>query len=683
VTLVLGYVIRGILLPPTPAVHELAILPFSVEPAADSTLSVAANSLRDLTWVNLRHFAHLAPPPTVDALVQLHDGSTPAFGERELRRLGVQYAARGAVTAAGDSIVIAISVIDSLGEWTDAGSVRELSQPLDLAEIAHQISFRIAQVVDPSETYEGSDITGRSNAAIVAFVAGRRAFKRNDIRQAVQQFRGALAEDPNFGLAAWWLANVWRWQGTGAPCPDVDLTELLETHGAKLSERERQLIQAQLAPTPERRFEIYHELVQNDPRDAYVVAMYSEELFNRGAFVGIPNEFVVRQLEEAVGKDSSFGPALGSLAYSYIRLGNQSAATSAVESYSAHYYPNQQDPEGEFDRFNPNLLQWAIAERFFPAVNKIAMREHMLARPEIYHALPHASRLASYLGLPETQADIALAVLSDGRDFSTEDRANLHESRALGLVALGRIVEALEHFDSAAALRNTPSAQLEAEEWPIVTTTLGLPPDELRPPNASIDLLESLTDDSSVAFRAAWALGLEALNKGQYERSGRFRALLQASPEDTTAERLGSLLNALELASSGQFRDALSETRGLLAHDSAARGGDPFARAVLHMKRADWLDSLDRPEAADSMRLWYEHFEMIRPFEGEAQAAEIDWALGPYAMWQRGTAAAARQDRQRACALLPRVVELWSESDDAFRSLRDSAVAIAQNLGCR
>jgi len=681
-TLVLGYLIGVVLLSPKPTEHELAILPFAAEPAADSALSDAAISLRDLTGVNLRHFAHLAPPPTVDALMQPRDRATPAFGVRELRRLGVQYAARGAVKADGDSIAIAISVIDSTGEWTDAGSVKALSQPLDLAETAHQISFRIAQVVDPNQTYEGSDITGRSNAAIVAFVAGRRAFKRNDFRQAVQQLREALAEDPDFGLAAWWLANAWRWQLTGDPSPDVDLAELLETHGASLSERERQLIDAQLAQTLERRFEIYRELVQNDPRDAYVAAMYSEELYNRGAFAGIPVEFTVSQLEDAVGKDSSFGPELGSLARSHIRLGNQSAATLAVESYSARY-PNQQVPEGEFDEQNPDLLRWAIAERFFPAVNKIATREHMLARPEISHAMPHASRLASMLGLPETQAEIALAVLTEGRDLSTADRADLHESRALGLVALGRMVEALQHFDSAAALRSTPSAQLEAVEWRVVTTTLGMPLDEARPPGRSAGLLEDLVGDSTIGFRATWALGLDALNQGESERAGRFRAMLHASSEDTAAERLGSLLNGLELASSGRFRDALSETRGLLVLDSAARGGDPFARAVLHMKRADWLDSLDQPAAADSMRLWYEHSEMIRRFEGPAQAAEIDWALSTYAMLLRGMAAARGANRQLACRQLPRVVELWARSDETLRPIRDSAAAVSRRTGCQ
>jgi len=522
----------------------------------------------------------------------------------------------------------------------------------------------------------------RSNTAIVAFAAGRSAFKRNDIRMAERLFRDALREDPSFGIAAWWLANVWRWQLTGAPTEEVDFVELLETHGPSLPERVRQLIAAQLAQTQDRRYEIYREVIDNDPRDAYAAVIYAEELHNRGAFAGIPVEFTERALEEAVRKDASFGPLLGSLVRSYIRTDNQSGAARYLEWYAAQY-PADAVPEGEFDEYDPRLLQWMFAERFGSPDDIEGVRDERLAQPGMLSAMPFASRLASALSLPATQVDVASAALGITAPDDSGSRAGLHESLALGLMALGRTREAFNHFDSAAALFNTALAALEAQEWRIVANTVGLPRDADRDMRLNRGVLERLVGDSAVGLQAAWALGLDAVNAGDMERTRTYLDMLEANRPDTIAERLGSLLSAVELASTGRYRQALEQSQALLASDSAARGGDPFARAVLHLKRAEWFDSLGRHEAADSMRLWYEHFEVIRLFEGEAQAAEIDWALSTYAMWVRGMAAADRSDRPSACFRLPRVLELWTNADAPFASLEDRTQTVVRRMGCR
>jgi hypothetical protein len=682
-TLVIGWLIGRYVLQQQHPMHDLAILQFAAEPANDSVLNETADRLRDLTRFHLENFARTAPLSHVDVVLQTRIGTAASIGEGDLAELGVQYAAHGTVTATGDSIEIAISVIDSLGEPTNAGTVKALAGAFNWERTAHEIGFRIAQVVDPNRTYEGSEaLAHRSNAAITAFATGRRAFKRNAFRTAEWWFREALEEDPSFGLAAWWLSNAWNWQLKGEPAPEVDLAELLETHGAGLSERTRNLISARIAPTPTRRFEIYREVIDDDPRDAYVAAMYSEELYNRGALSGFPLEFTISQLEDAVRKDSTFGPALGSLARSYIRSGNQVAAEQAVESYTTHY-PVQTGEEDGFDEFNPDLLQWALAERFYSAEIKNATRDLMLAQPGILNAIPQASRLAPMLGLSTTQAELAYIVLSGNQLLPLTSRASLHESRALGLVALGRINEALLHLDSAAALLDTPSARLEAEEWRVIASTIGMPEVQTADGGSSRNELERLRAHPAVENRAIWALGLEAMSIGDGERVESFLDTLLANQRDTTAERLGTLLNALQLASTGRFRQALAVSQRLLAYDSAAHGGDPFARAVLHLKRADWLDSLGDLGAADSTRLWYEHFEIVRKFEGAAQAAEIDWALSTFAMWLRGVSAAASGDRLNACTHLPRVAELWAESDPPYAELRDSASALVTNLGCR
>lgn len=123
------------------------------------------------------------------------------------------------------------------------------------------------------------------------------------------------------------------------------------------------------------------------------------------------------------------------------------------------------------------------------------------------------------------------------------------------------------------------------------------------------------------------------------------------------------------------YESALEASESLLAYDSAGRGGDPFARAALHLKRAEWYDSLGQPDEADSARLWYEHFEFLGYPNGAAQASEIDWALSPFVRLLRARAAEQRGNREQACSYMSRLVELWAGADSAYAPLRDEALA--------
>ena len=183
--------------------------------------------------------------------------------------------------------------------------------------------------------------------------------------------------------------------------------------------------------------------------------------------------------------------------------------------------------------------------------------------------------------------------------------------------------------------------------------------------------------------RVVWAQGVAALTRGENSEVDQFVTTLRAGRPDTIAVLLGTSLEALQQGAAEQFQRAVDLSAPLLALDSAARGGDPFARAVLHMKRAEWLEALGDYDAADSASLWYEHFEIIRiPQSEPAMAADIDWAIAPYALWRRGIRAATFGNRWAACAQLPRVVEFWTDADPPHAALRDSASAVISNLGC-
>jgi hypothetical protein len=194
--------------------------------------------------------------------------------------------------------------------------------------------------------------------------------------------------------------------------------------------------------------------------------------------------------------------------------------------------------------------------------------------------------------------------------------------------------------------------------------------------------LTALLADPATRSRAAWALGVDAASRRDTIALQRWSDSLEIEPSDTIAARLATSLNAFDRGTRGMHQEALQVSETAVRFDSAGRGGDPFARALLHLERALWYDSLGRPDDADRERLWYEHFEFIGFPMKEAQSGEIDWALSTFARLLRARAAEQSDDRDRACRFFARVSELWTGADPAYRALRAEADDYAQQR-CR
>lgn len=113
-----------------------------------------------------------------------------------------------------------------------------------------------------------------------------------------------------------------------------------------------------------------------------------------------------------------------------------------------------------------------------------------------------------------------------------------------------------------------------------------------------------------------------------------------------------------------RWRAALVASEPALAYDSAGHAPDPFHRAAVHLLRGEWLARLDRPSDADRSWLWYENLDVIGWPSAEAQAGEVDWALGTWARARRaGLPVPGR------CGLARRASELWSRSDPAYAGI--------------
>ena len=649
-----------------PTVTDVAILPFAPGPGVDSAFT---QKLTLLTSYHLGFsFAKLTDADDLLAWWNALGLSIDSIDNDAMRELGARYVAHATVAASDGDTSVTIVLIDRDAQQYPGGTVH-LGVP-GLAQMGNRLGYLIAEHVAPSRAsqYEGSPaLSDISDPALTAFLDGERAFERNDWNSAVERYVAALAIDSNFALAEWRYFNAWRWLATGET-PPMNIARLYAEYREVLPQLDRLLLEAQLAQELSRRLELYQRVLELYPRSAYAAFLYGDELLHRGSLVGTSLETAAEQLASATTKDSSFAPALGHLVWVSLRLGHEDEANRALTRFTEVAAPRE-----EVDFYEPPLLELALGARF-ASEDAGALVAEIAQQPEDLAGLARAFRLAASFGLHQLQAEIGAMLATDPR-LDRSGRASAHEGRGLGLIATGQIAEAMAHFDSAALLFDTPEARIEAAEWRVIGDALGLPGIAREEVDSGRLALEEMITAPAIGPRAAWALGVDAAARG--EPVGHWMDLLSAR-SDTSAARFAQLLYALDMGRRAEYESALATSQPILAYDSAGVGGDPFVQAVLHLRRAEWLEHLGRLRAAGSMRVWYENFNNHGLPNGPAQASEVDWALSPHVDWLRAEAALAHHDERAACTYFERVLIPWANADSAYVPLRSRAEEHAQ-----
>jgi hypothetical protein len=244
-------------------------------------------------------------------------------------------------------------------------------------------------------------------------------------------------------------------------------------------------------------------------------------------------------------------------------------------------------------------------------------------------------------------------------------------------MAMGRPARALPHFDAATRLLTArDEARLQAAEWRVVPSALGLPGIPAVELERGRRELEVMSNDSALGARAAWALAFDALRRGDTSAASPWIRRV-VSQSDSTGP-LARHLRAMQHAAAGRFHDALELSQPALAYDSAGRAGDPFFRSVLHLQRGEWHAAAGQARAADAAWLWYENLDAVGWPSTVAQACEVDWALGTYARWRRARLADSSGVRNEACRRMADVAGLWADAEPAYGPLLREARGLLQ-----
>jgi serine/threonine protein kinase len=609
--------------------YELMVEPFQVEGSTDPSLGM---ELAFLTSDILERFPQIRLVPPSYALERGED----SLAGRRPPPVPVVSRAVGRVTQRGDSIAVQLEVRDSLGRRLHSYGIAGSAG--DKVDLADNLALWLIQRTHPEleEVYHpDSTLRGRNVDALEEFLKGEEAFRQDAWSAAERHFQEARRLDTNFARAVWRRANAQRWRRVAST---VNLRTELAGKWRYLKPLDSLLIEAELAPQGPARYRIYELALDRYPDDPYARLLYGAELMHRGPLAGVPLDSGAAVLEQATAQNPSLAPAHDQLVWALIRLGRQAEARLALDRLEQI----RRAPA------MPDLDIVATLEVAFRARFQPESLPHLLSGmdPGGQRDVARAFRFALGFDLPGTQLELGRQLAA-----STEPparRASGHEAQGLALVMLGRPAEALAQFDSAAALFGTPSAGLEALEWRLLPAALGVPGVPPAEVNRGRDVLTG-----SGAARAAWALAVDAYARRDLLAARAWRGLF-AQRARADERQLETLLDALDLAARGDTAAALALSDKLLPFDESEHWADPFARAVLHVRRAQWL-------SADRAWLWYENSDFEGWLTGEVEPVEIDWALGVWARWQRGA--------QAGCENMRRVVALWADAEEAYRPL--------------
>jgi serine/threonine protein kinase/tetratricopeptide (TPR) repeat protein len=571
----------------------------------------------------------------------------------------------GQVQSVGDSIEVRFGIQQGIKDrWV--ATIRGHRD--SLASISNQLANLIMVELVPVIGNRDVATLSTTPGANQEFVAGEIDFRRVSWGNAERHYSNAVALDSNFALARWRLANVQRWRRLVV---SVDLKPLLE-NGQRLGELDRLLVMAEVEPNVNQRFQLYQDAVTKYPTDGIAWLFYGDELMHRGPLAGRSLSDALTKLEKALANDSSMAAAWFHIGWIQIRLGDRQGAQNALDNQLRVVPIGTSDSDIDMSYF----LKLAFAERFEP-------QKASLEKPTLKQLgqIVRAFRWAISFDIPEAQ--LKYGQLIDSLSPFDIDRASAHSGQGIALVALGRPLEALTHFDRAHALRASTESDLHRAQWRVIPPAMRwypLPPAQIQQGRR---LLTTMLANDSFAVRAAWTLALDAAAAGDWDKFHEYYHTLSSHSHDAVAGRLRTLLDSDTLVRLHcNYAAALSRSKPLLNFDSAGRVGDPFARAVLGLERGDWLAKSNQFLLADQSWSWYENSDLAGEPTGEVQPIEVDWAVGNIARLRRARVNVEGGHFPEGCAQVRRVAELWADADSTLRAMADTAAAQLSRLPC-
>jgi hypothetical protein len=372
-------------------------------------------------------------------------------------------------------------------------------------------------------------------------------------------------------------------------------------------------------------------------------------------------------------KREAFSTALEHAVVGYARIGDRARADSALAQLAAAGATSAEEAARR-----RRLISLVRDQRFRPTWGAIKLAFIRLTSDSLTRdALGRYVRLGNLFDIPAAQLGFGRLLADKGSTPAV--RGSGHEAQGLAFLLMGRPSAALAQFDTAAGILGSREAELARWEWRVLGPSLGLPAADPAAYAEGVRRLSAL-EEGPLGRRAGWALAMAAHARGDTAEAVRWEARIADADSSAAAPALKRLAAAVQEARRGRPDSALARTASLLRVDPNGLVSDPFARAILYLRRGEWLLATGDSTGAARMWQWSDAWDIEGWPQGPAQAGEVDAALGAVARLRlAGLTMGSR--RGDACALVARVRELWADAEPAFDTLR--AVADSYQKVCR
>lgn len=267
------------------------------------------------------------------------------------RREGIAVLVTGEVTKAGDVFVTNIKALDagtkrSLASASSKGRGEEslFAQIDDLAgRLYRDLDWTSAQTAEAAPV---AQLTTASMEAYQHFLMGSEYHRKVYMREAAEEFEKAVAIDPGFALAYFYLTSAYGSLGRWSDA--AESIKKAEQHSSKATEKERLLIEAGHALMVEndmnRGVLILQDLGQRYPKEKYCHVMLSQIYYMSGDY-----QKTVEVARKALALDPEHGEAHMMAGFASARLKDYDRAVFHLEKYIAlnPRDPNPQDCLGD------------------------------------------------------------------------------------------------------------------------------------------------------------------------------------------------------------------------------------------------------------------------------------------------------------------------------------------------
>src|SRR5436309_4812428 len=630
--------------------NTLAVLPFRV---AGPDSGVWREGLVDLLSINLDGApgVRVIAPRTVLSRWNTNVGRRADVADQDAalgvaRAVGARFALTGSLVGGTRSVRLSAGIRD-LRRGTDLGMEQVEGSADSVPALVDRLSLLLlrAGLVQDSAALPAFDLgraTTTSLAALKAFLAGERFFRRAQPRQAEAEFKRAVAADSTFALAWYRLSAATGW--TGSPhWPELSAFDSAALRFAnRLPPREALVLKASAAVNGWRSdaITLLQGLVAQYPEDAEAWYLLGDAYFHLGHFSFLPLDSIVQPLQRAIALDSSFSPAYLHLVEYAFMQGDSATARTLIDRLR-RMTPESPKTVGLTLAY---ALSWGTA-RERTAAEAVLDTAETLALLTAKHAVNWAPDLAE----PTLRA--ARALVGQKR-HPAADRGNAYIGITVVYANKGWISRADAVWDSAIALLGWPP------QWKDGFTVLG---DLQGYPHAGVEQAAAALGARSRLW--PWertAFGVYAASRGRWEDFRRAVAGLEgerAGPDKECATGLA---------------------RGLRHFAAAKRAGDP-REAETAFRQADVAVSSSGCYWAD--RLIAENLIRYQALLASFSTGHLDpaarWLSGmspgsgwpieaPLEFW-RGRIAEARGDRSEARLHYERFVRWWSDADPELR----------------